>query len=416
MKFTLELLLLIVIYSHPSHAQWATAIIQDLSTNSKSTVSPKIGFVTTEDSVKTLISTVTIPFNDNSKARSIKGNAIVFKPEWQKSPGQAVIGLGAINTELTIESENNKSFSYKIKLQLKSPKIIESGCKKLGITVSKNDLAKLPIFMGVQCEKNKKQELVHISVPEEIAWESTSIFEISGKGERWKMYDLSQIGTSSQGTTPFYFKRKDKNYTLELKRNIDKGKKQIIIKEEKKLFKLSVGAGVAQLSYTTPSASAASTAPLLYTDITTEPYFMNIVAATSLLFAMPLTGQQHYNFTFGTGPRFLFGKSQFSILGEYVALGQEESETATSFSHSQMGLGLRYSTPMGAKSQLTLYLNYNGLGGDSTHMGMRIHYESLLQKGAWGVLFSYNMQSATSAISGNSSDFSQILALGTYSF
>lgn len=409
------LLFVALIYTQTSSAQWATAVVVDSTTQNKASYTPKLGFVSASDSVKTLVATITIPLNDTSKVQNIRGNGVFYKPEWQKKAGHATIGLGAMNTDLTIETENNKSYTYKVKLQIKSAKVMETGCKKLNVSLGKNELEKLPIFIGIKCEKTKNQELVHISVPEELAWESTSIFEIAGKGERWKMYDLAQIGTNAQGTTAFHFKRKDKVFSMELKKNIDKGKKQILIQQDK-LFKLSIGAGIAQLSYTTPSASKGSTAPLLYTDINTEPYFLNLIASSSLLFAMPLTGQQHYNFTFGTGPRFQMGKSQLSLLGEYVALGQDESETSTSFSHSQMGLGFRYLTPMSATSLLSVYFNYNGLGGDSTHMGLRVHYESQMQKGAWGVLISYNMQTATSVLTGKDSDFSQILALGTYSF
>ncbi|MCC6138080.1 MAG: hypothetical protein IT287_05570 [Bdellovibrionaceae bacterium] len=398
-----------------SYGQTATVTVTDLSSNSKSNYSAKLNFLKVEEDVKTIIAMVAIPIGDDTTATDASGNGVIFKNEWQKTPGKLVVGLGSIITNLSVTTDRGSSLKYKIKLTVKDSPVIETGCKKLGITASKPNFANLPLFIGVKCEKTKTQELLHMSIPTELNWENTSIFELAGKGERWKMFDLTQVGSTSSGVTKFNFVFKGKSFSIDLKRDKEKGKKQIN-PEDESFFSLRVGLGVAQLSFTTPSASAGATAPLIYTDIATDPYFWNVIAQSSLVFAMPLTGQQHYSFIFGTGPQFNMGSSKFLLLGEYTALGQEESESATSFTHSQMGVGLKLIMPTGSASQLSLHGSYSGLGGDSTHIGVRLHYEQKGAKHTWGGLFGYNMQTAKSIVSGNSSDFSQILVIGTYSF
>lgn len=370
----------------------------------------KMTFVTVDEGVKAAVLLVALPIE--GVATGATGDGVFFNPAWQKKSGKAFVGLGRLISTVNVVTASGEQ-TYKIKVPYSGPPLYENGCEKLGIRVKSLDFGKLPLFLGMKCEKNGEKELLHLSVPGELEWDSNDLFEIAGKGERWKMFDLTQVGNNSSGTNRFGFRYKDKSFSLVLQRDKEQGKVEIT---QESFFKIRVGLGVAQLSYTTPLASAGATSPLLYTDISTQPYAWNLRALSALMFAMPLSGQQHYNFLFATGPQFSLGSSALLLLGEYTATGQDESETSTSFSHSQMGVGLKFIMKTGSVSNLSLHASYSGLGGDSTHMGFRLHYEQKGSKATWGGLLSYGMQTAKSSLTGNSSDFSQIVGAGTYSF
>ncbi len=367
-------------------------------------------FVTVDEGVKAAVFMVALPLEQTPTGAS--GDGVFYNSKWQKKSGKVLLGLGRLISDVNVASASGEQ-NYKIKVSNAGPPIFENGCEALGVRAQSVDFGKLPFFIGIKCEKQGEKELLHISVPGELEWDRNDLFEIAGKGERWKMFDLAQVGTNSSGTTRFGFKYKDKPFALVLQRDKEQGKVEIV---QESFFNLRVGLGIAQLSYTTPLASAGATSPLLYTDIATQAYAWNLRALSSLMFAMPLSGQQHYNFLFATGPQFSLGSSALLLLGEYTATGQDESETSTSFSHSQMGAGVKFIMKTGSVSNVSVHASYSGLGGDSTHMGVRLHYEQKGNRATWGGLLSYGMQTAKSALTGNSSDFSQIIGAGTYSF
>lgn len=367
-------------------------------------------FVTVDEGVKAAVLMVALPLEGTATGAS--GDGVFFNPSWQKKPGKALIGLGRLISTVNVSTTAGEQV-YKVKVQYTGAPLFENGCAPMGIRVKSVDFGKLPFFVGMKCEKVGEKETLHLSVPGELEWDRNDLFEIAGKGERWKMFDLTQVGTNSEGKTGFGFRYKDKSFPMEIQRDKEQGKVEVV---KENFFNLRVGLGIAQLSYTTPLASAGATSPLLYTDITTLPYVWNMRALSALMFAMPLSGQQHYNFLFATGPQFSLGSSALLLLGEYIATGQDESETSTSFSHSQMGVGFKFIMKTGSVSNLSIHASYSGLGGDSTHTGVRLHYEQQGSKHTWGGLLSYGMQTAKSTLTGNNSDFSQIIGAGTYSF
>jgi hypothetical protein len=370
----------------------------------------KMTFVTVEEGVKAAVLIVALPLEGT--ATGATGDGVSYNPAWQKKPGKVLVGLGRLLSTVTVNTASGEQV-YKVKVQYSGAPLFENGCAPMGIRVKSLDFGKLPFFVGMKCEKVGEKETLHLSVPGELEWDRNDLFEIAGKGERWKMFDLTQVGTNSTGQTRFGFRYKEKSFPMEIQRDKEKGKVEII---KENFFNLRVGLGIAQLSYTTPLASAGATSPLLYTDITTLPYVWRMRALSALMFAMPLSGQQHYNFLFATGPQFSLGSSTLLLLGEYIATGQDESETSTSFSHSQMGVGFKFIMKTGSVSSLSLHASYSGLGGDSTHTGVRLHYEQQGSKHTWGGLLSYGMQTAKSQLTGNNSDFSQIIGAGTYTF
>jgi hypothetical protein len=385
------------------------------------TVPFKFGFVKLDEQARALTLRVSINIPGGAKATAATGDGVFFLPQWQKNPGKAVIGLGALTSQVAITLDNGQTLQLQAQVRLAKTLLKEEGCKTAGLKIKGKNLNKVPLFIGVKCEKTKDRTLLHISVPQELEWDATNVFEVAGKGERWKVYDLSQIGVRDANNQLATFNLRWNNTLFSLILIQTKGQKQQpVIPLAEPLIKTRVGLGVASVSYTTPTLSGGGVAPLLYLDALTKPYFWKMRARTALQFGMPLAGQQFYEFSVATGPGFDFGAkenpSTFMVMFEYIGLGQQESEKSVTFSHNQMGLSFSYKLAM-TNSSLTFLGSYNGLGGDSTHMGVNVFYDKLMaSRRSWGVLLGYQMQSATSVITGNSSDFGQILAAGTYTF
>ena len=375
---------------------YAQALSAKVLYNQKTVNLPiKMTFITVEEVVKAAVLMIALPLDGAPTGAT--GDGVSYNPAWQKKPGKVLIGLGRLLSTVTVNTAAGEQV-YKVKVQYTGAPLFENGCATMGIRVKSLDFGKLPFFVGMKCEKAGEKETLHLSVPGELEWDRNDLFEIAGKGERWKMFDLTQVGTNSEGKTRFGFRYKDKSFPMEIQRDKEQGKVEVV---KENFFNLRVGLGFAQLSYTTPLASAGATSPLLYTDITTLPYVWNMRALSALMFAMPLSGQQHYNLLFATGPQFSLGSSALLLLGEYIATGQDESETSTSFSHSQMGVGFKFIMKTGSVSNLSIHASYSGLGGDSTHTGVRLHYEQQGSKHTWGGLLSCDQNCSTGTAGNN---------------
>ncbi len=374
-------------------------------------------FIKTSENAEVLGVLTQIPLPDNSGVSNVTGEGVEFQPKWQKNPGRLLVFLGGMSNSLQITLKSGQQVNYQADVLLKKSVLLNTGCSPMGISVPEKKLDKKVIFVGLKCTKNKEKNLVHVSVPRELELRTSNSFELSGKGERWKIYDARQLGDQQSSLASFNYQWEDSNFSFQIRSRLSASKAPtVIVKKTESFFNGQLGLGLAQLAYTTPTQSQSAMSPLVSALLGTQAYLWNLVGRVQLDFAMPLSGQQFYSFSLGTGPEFKLGNTLLGIYAEYLALGQDETETQTSFTHSQMGVGLQVAR-RGEKSSYGLIAQYNGLGGTSTHIGFRLFYQYKVESGAlWGGFLGMGQQTATSALTNNDSEFSQMMAALTYGF
>ena len=377
----------------------------------------KLRFLKGPDGARILYATTYLPVKKGEVPNEVIGEDVYFSKKRKRKPGKLFLGFGRLKSSFEIQWPSGQIESYSYSLRLKKNRFVVKKCKQQSLQRTKRllKIKKKKIFAGFVCSKVDGKNRVHVSVPGEFELSSTNIFEVAGKGERWKSFLISDIETAKgkdldlkytwgQTTIDLGMKSTSTNSKIENERTASK-------------FQLHLGLGGGTVGYKTPISENSGFAPMLFAQALTAPYLWILTGRMEVHFAMPASGIQYYSVNFGTGPQFSFGQSSLQLLFEYLSLGESESETVTSFSHNQMGAGLDLRLALSNSSQFIIYGNYNGLGGASTHIGAKI---GMLwgEPGTtyWGVALNYGMQSVVSEVTQNQSDFNQLFVVLTYGF
>jgi hypothetical protein len=365
-----------------------------------------------------LVAKAVLPLDSGEKPVRVEGDGVYWKKSWVK-PGKMMIGVGALNSRITVAFADGRTKTWDARLTLSDPPVVEQGCKRAGLKVRAVKETKQPWFLGVRCVKKADRVILQMSVPFEIEWDTTTIFEVNGKGERWKVYELSAANLVGEKNTvgEFTFRGGGETFTYALVQTRSAGKEAAKPRPPEKAFlKVRLGAGLGQLSSKTPLVSGGGIGPHFAAVLFTLPLFANVRSTAEMKFVAPLSGHQYYEYSIGMGPAFAFGRESFLLVaGEYMGLGQDQdiNGSTVSFRHNQMGVGLLGRFGDG-ESFWGLAARYNGVGGDSTHMSFGADYESRFKNknSFWGISLRYQMQSAKST--SGTSTFGQMLLAATY--
>lgn len=424
-------------------AQPTSVVVFDGTRAVAKTSKTRFDFVEVEKGVQALVLRAVLRIPGTGLAVGIEGEGVVFDSK-AAAEGRFMIGLGAMKTNLKVSYKDGKSRQFVVKINLDENVVKQSGCEEIGMQFIRADkqspsqisvrgsrpidAAKAQtIFVGIRCEQKADRVGVSISFPQEVEWGVTSIFEVSGKGERWKAYDISRsTKTAEKGAIAQFSLRMDQetlNYSLEQKTDEKSGAKKV--EEKEKSADLSrmtwVGFGGAQVSIQTTTGSLSSMGPLLNIESLTSPLFWNFRAHGAFDVVLPLGGSQFYALDVAAGPTFVSGKPEnpglFGLFFNYMSIGQDQEVSGRnySFRHNQIGAELFYRMAIGESSGLGILAGYNGLGGDSTALLVKLRYENRLgHQRAWAAGIGYFSESAKAAV-GNL-QFGQMFAFGQYGF
>ncbi len=374
-------------------------------------------FIPNDEGAKVLYALTKIPVGTQSAIKNVSGDHVFFNNKWKNKGGSIFIGLGDLKSKFEVETASGETIPFIYRLKVQKSKFMVQDCEPEKLSLAEKTYTGPSIFVGVICTKKDGEARVHVTVPGSFDLESSSLFEVAGKGERWKSFNIKQIASSSDSSTNLKYRWNNKTLNLKIKTEIGQAQPEIIVQKEESPFQFHFGVGGAQVGYTTPVQDNSSVSPVLHAQAITKPFLFNLIGRVDVNFAMPLSGLQFYSFNVGTGPNFTFGNSSFGLFLEYLALGEDEAETATSFSHSQVGGGVELRIGISSQTQFIIYGNYNGVGGDSNHIGGRLGLRYKGESGSyWGGFLGMGMQTATSQITGNDSEFSQMMGVVTYGF
>ncbi|MEM7647389.1 MAG: hypothetical protein AAF203_10800, partial [Pseudomonadota bacterium] len=73
-----------------------------------------------------------------------------------------------------------------------------------------------PFYLGVRCETIDGQLRVHLTFPKEVEIGETTLFDVMGKGEPYRVYDIEKISASTLIVGGFEFLYKKKSYRYQL--------------------------------------------------------------------------------------------------------------------------------------------------------------------------------------------------------
>lgn len=358
-----------------------------------------------------------------ARITEISGPHAVSKPGWIRADA-VLVALGAITTDLRVKFADGREETWKAHAEFSRPAFRMRGCIEAGLKVVSSDSSVPNVFFAADCTVKEDRVVFNPSVPGDLEWDVTTIFETDGKGERWKIFEISRnnlvTGDDVVATLGFRYQGRKTSFLVVQDRGVFSSAQERLRKERRDGNRARFDFGAAQFQATTPVTSAASTSPFLGGEILTKEILWGLRGTAQGRYVFPVQRASAVSFAGGAAyvlGDFMPGSNMFGAAGEYVVYqqNQEADGKSITFQHSQFGVSLFYLRMLSATAEFKIALKYNGLGGDSQGYAADLVYEGLLgQETRWGLMASFASQAAKSA--SGSSTFTQMFIGGNASF
>lgn len=358
-----------------------------------------------------------------ARITEISGANVVSKPGWLRADA-ALFALGSIVTDLKVKFADGREETWKAQAEFTRPAFRMKGCIEAGLKVVSADSSVPNVFFAAECTIKEDRVVFNPSVPGDLEWDVTTIFETDGKGERWKMFEISRnnlvTGDDVVATLGFRYQGRKTSFLVVQDRGVFASAQDRLRKERRDGTRARFDFGAAQFSATTPVTTASSSSFFLGGDVLTRELLWGLRGIAQGRYIFPVQRASAVSFAGGVSyvyGDFMPGSNMFGAAGEYVVYqqNQEADGKSITFQHSQFGVNLFYLRMMSTTSELKIALKYNGLGGDSSGIAADLVYEGLLgTETRWGLMLSYANQAAKST--SGSSTFTQMFLGGNLSF
>jgi hypothetical protein len=386
----------------------------------------KWSFLEIAPGVRALFAQILIEQPSGAKIKSVRTGAHgMVKPNWVQSD-KVILALGAMRTNVQMTFDDGSKQVWTADVILDKTALIVRGCAGAGLKVVPTaGKAAPPVFFGAECFSKENRVIFSPSVAGDMEWDITTIFEVDGKGERWKIFEISKnnliAGNDVFANLGFNWRGQKTSFDLIQIRK--KGGVQVVNAEPKKkrvdLLRPRLDFGFAQFSSATGAASASSMGPLLGAQVLTPDLHWNLRGTASLRYVFPLSKGSFSELSGGVGRlwgNLEPGTSSFGAFGDYIAVNQSQESSGRNITlqMSQFGLAGVWIKTM-TDAEMSLSFKYHGHGGEATGMMLEFSYEGFLKSWKkWGSSFRYASQSAKSTTT--TSTFGRISLVGTYSF
>jgi hypothetical protein len=281
--------------------------------------------------------------------------------------------------------------------------MITRGCpaELLRLREVKNTVVGFP--MGISCNFTVFPGLVTISLPQEARWSSANLVEVSGKGERYRTFEVPQGNLEGKASGAFRFRNKDQTLTYAV----------FVKKLEEKAAALSIGFdksisfGMASSVLGSDSVSYASSS-----------FFYEFNGLTDFVWSYLKFGFGFFNsFSMGEDPAVVSSRDSKMTVGYYsnnkagfnygVWTGHRNFDikqdlSSTKFQSSQFAFGLDATYVISPTSTIVGKFEMANLGSKvvKSHMkiGLNYKYKMTISKTEYiigGLFETQNMQMAT---------------------
>lgn len=366
-----------------------------------------------------LFAQVIVPLPNGGKATEVTGENIFFDRKMVR-PGKFLLAVGGFTNTIQIREEGKtEPLNYSVRIKLSESVFSDDGCKVLDLNLRLSN-PKAPLFYGSYCRRKGDKVSLTVSVPEEFEFDSATLFETAGKGERWKTYDLS--ATSLTVNTQILAEINFRHAQGPLKISLFRANASTPAQKEKPkstpFMSASVGLGGVQVATKPVGKSASVMEPVSTVDAISRQFWSIFRLRGNLQYALPTGGTNFYRLTAGFGPSLGSpGRTEVALFAQYMAMGLDQEVQGYTYSlrHNQAGVDLWLRQPLGKMSALLLSAQYNAFGGISKAMGVELGLQFLTNNGrSWIPRLIYQTENTTDV--GVTVDFSQALFALSYEF
>ena len=151
---------------------------------------PKWSYISVSPGAKAYFARVEVLLPEGKEVKALTGPNALFKEKWNK-PGKVMLALGNMNTALEVEYQDGSKENWTAEIKLKKAFITLKGCTEAGLKVEQAQGGPA-VFFAAECSTKEDRVIFNPSVPGDLEWDVTTIFETDGKGERWKIFEISR--------------------------------------------------------------------------------------------------------------------------------------------------------------------------------------------------------------------------------
>lgn len=288
--------------------------------------------------------------------------------------------------------------------------IIVERCQTNSARVQLKD-PKVPLTfpLAVSCDNSQKTLNITLSAPAQIEWMDSTLFEVAGKGEPWRSYNLPATSPKGGAIGTISLRNGDKEFILELitPKNIDLAKKEALNKvqqQQASQFQQAIYIGKMDLSYTADPVTAED-----------SKYFVKYSVLSPKLFGFLKWGGE-FKTSFAPSPKeeavdLLSYNAHLGLHYDYknqLDLGlrgifsnitvQQKSSTAK-LTSSQIGYGLYADYLFDPKNRVLARVNMVGMNSEvvKSHMeyGLEYRRQVTINKSALWFGLGYNTEKYT---------------------
>jgi hypothetical protein len=282
--------------------------------------------------------------------------------------------------------------SIQISLFYKHVTYIHSGCNQKQFTIEVPNKIEQNYYIAAFCESVKNGISVSITVPTEVSWGSSTVFEVAGKGERAKRFEFNQLSLSQKTDEIGRIEvlREGAASGCIVKIQPGQGAKDAAV-ENKQQFNGKIGLGYANMAATSSLGSSGNGGPFVFGAAHFIPQRPVWQGAASYGMVLPLDKNgQNLSAIHVVGER-----KMGELLGglSFDSIASEAPLTNISFAHNQIGFELDYpSSYFQKKSKWLFQFESSGMfpKASSTWMNLNLFFDFSGKLKPFGMGFRYS--------------------------
>ncbi len=258
-----------------------------------------------------------------------------------------VVQMDSLLETLTLVGPS-KTLQLKLKVVFEeSAPVIDTGCATAKIRLE-SDTGSVPFFVGISCMSGNSHSIT-LTAPQEVNISSSTLFESRGKGEAWRLYDLSNVRVLTDTIGKFTFDYRGKSFDFTL--YSDKGKET-----DSTPIALLAGLGLGILSIQGADLTASSAKPTLVLRAPHYPVLGDFGIGANIDLAFLSGGSDAIDYTlfdvFASYELRLFSAVRFRPRVGYVIFATAHQVTQIGLAANQIGLGAVFDIRLGTNSSL----------------------------------------------------------------
>ena len=284
--------------------------------------------------------------------------------------------------------------------------VIERCLKNSARVQLKNPKKPLTFPLAVSCDNSQKTLNITLSAPAQIEWVDSTLFEVAGKGEPWRSYNLPATSPKGGAIGTIVLRNGDNEFTLELitPKNIDLAKKEALDKVQQQQvsqFQQSIYLGKIDLTYTADPVTAEDSkysvkysvlSPKLFGFLKWGGEFKTSFSTSEKEESVDLL---YYNAHLGFHYEYK-NQLDLGLRGMFSNLNVQQKSSTAKLTSSQIGYGIYANYLFDPKNRVIARVNMIGMNSEvvKSHLeyGLEYRYQFTINKSAIWLGLGYNAE------------------------